>query len=46
LIPAPNSGVLAHEARIDQPDVDAAVLHRLDRARDLVQLAGAASGSV
>src|SRR5215831_19049766 len=40
LIPAPNSGVLAHEARIDQLDVDAAVLHRLDRARDLDQLAG------
>ena len=40
MIPAPNSGVLAHEARIDQLDVNAAVLHRLDRARDLDQLAG------
>jgi hypothetical protein len=28
---------IALEARVDQLDVDAAVLHRLDRARDLDQ---------
>ena len=44
LIPAPNSGVLAHEARIDQLDVNAAVLHRLDRARDLDKLPDGGGG--
>jgi hypothetical protein len=31
--------------RIDQLDKEAAVLHRLDRARDLDQLAGGGFGS-